>query len=154
MLSIVNTDKPTPEKIMNTITFSSAQREFGGEIQVGQYVAWWISGTESMTLVSDSYPTPEAAEAAAAAAEMLDDPYYRAFIEEGRTLREIGKISIEMVMPDEQMYMNPKTGSIETEDGWEYTNEAGETVSAVDLGEVVPVWPDGEGGWTDQELGK
>jgi hypothetical protein len=132
---------------MNTITFSSAQKQFGGEIQVGQYVAWWISGTASMTVVSDSYPSP--AEAEAAAAKMLDDPYMADL--EGRTLRETGELSLDLVMPDEQMYMNPVSGAVDTEDGWGYTNEAGQTVNAVELGEVTPVWPDGEGGWTDQE---
>ena len=36
-------------------------------------------------------------------------------------------------------YMNEKTGSIDTYEGWGYENEEGLTVNAVDLGEVVEV---------------
>ena len=36
-------------------------------------------------------------------------------------------------------YMNIETGAIDTKDGWDYENEAGEVVNAVDLGEVVEV---------------
>lgn len=35
-----------------------------------------------------------------------------------------------------KQYMNIKTGSIDTYDGWYYTDENGKTVNAVDLGEV------------------
>ena len=50
----------------------------------------------------------------------------------------------------EQMYMNEKTGSVDTRDGWDYENSDGLTVNAVDSGEVVPVikvngeWIEGE----------
>ena len=37
------------------------------------------------------------------------------------------------------LYMNEKTGSTDTRDGWFYTNEQGAEVNAVDLGEVVEV---------------
>lgn len=40
---------------------------------------------------------------------------------------------------DETNYMNLETGSVDTRDGWFYTNEDGDTVNAVDLGEVVEV---------------
>ena len=36
----------------------------------------------------------------------------------------------------ERLFMNPKTGSVDTYDGWEYIDENGDTVNAVDLGEV------------------
>ena len=39
----------------------------------------------------------------------------------------------------EKRYMNKETGSIDTYEGWFYENESGETVNAVDLGEVVEV---------------
>jgi len=38
-----------------------------------------------------------------------------------------------------QMYMNIQTGSIDYKEGWDYVNELGETVNAVDLDEVVEV---------------
>jgi len=38
-----------------------------------------------------------------------------------------------------KMYMNIQTGSIDTYDGWYYEDENGETVNAVDRGEVMPV---------------
>lgn len=41
-----------------------------------------------------------------------------------------------------QNYMNTKTGSIDTYDGWYYENEDGQSVNAVDRGEVVPFGPD------------
>lgn len=41
-----------------------------------------------------------------------------------------------------QYYMNIHTGSVDTKDGWNYENEDGETVNAVDRNEVVPVGPD------------
>lgn len=39
----------------------------------------------------------------------------------------------------EKLYMNPKTGSTGEYDDWYYTNQDGEEVNAVDLGEVVEV---------------
>lgn len=45
----------------------------------------------------------------------------------------------------ETIYMNPETGSIDTYDGWWYSETdadgcyTGKEVNAVDLGEVVPV---------------
>ena len=46
-------------------------------------------------------------------------------------------------------YMNVKTGSVDTKDGWDYKNEDNETVNAVDLGEVVEVEKDSEGNWIE-----
>ena len=43
-------------------------------------------------------------------------------------------------------YMNTKTGEVDTHDGWDYQNEKGDTVNAVDLGEVVEVVKD-NGDW-------
>lgn len=37
----------------------------------------------------------------------------------------------------EKLYINPETGSIDTYDGWDYINDNGEKVNAVDLGEVI-----------------
>jgi hypothetical protein len=39
----------------------------------------------------------------------------------------------------EKLYMNPFTGSVDTAKNWDYENENGEIVNAVDLGEVVEV---------------
>lgn len=39
----------------------------------------------------------------------------------------------------EKIYMNIETGSVDTREGWYYENESGDTVNAVDLGEVVEV---------------
>jgi hypothetical protein len=50
-------------------------------------------------------------------------------------------------MNTEKKYMNIETGSVDTKDGWDYENEAGETVNAVDLGEVVEVEKDEDGAW-------
>lgn len=47
----------------------------------------------------------------------------------------------------EKMYMNIETGSVGTLEEWSYQNEAGETVCAVDLGEVVEVVKDENGDW-------
>lgn len=38
-----------------------------------------------------------------------------------------------------KQYMNIETGSIDDYNGWYYENENGETVNAVDRGEVTPV---------------
>ena len=49
-------------------------------------------------------------------------------------------------------YMNPKTGSVDTYDGWDYVDEeTGETVNAVDRGEVIPVVNNENGEWVEQE---
>ena len=47
----------------------------------------------------------------------------------------------------EKYYMNIYTGAVDTYDGWEYEDEDGEIVNAVDLGEVEPVHRDNEGNW-------
>jgi hypothetical protein len=52
-------------------------------------------------------------------------------------------------MQTEKFYMNTKTGSVDTKDGWDYENESGETVNAVDLGEVIEVEKDEEGNWVE-----
>lgn len=46
-----------------------------------------------------------------------------------------------------QIYMNIETGSTGTRDEWDYQNEDGQTVNAVDLGEVVPVTYNEDGSW-------
>ena len=47
------------------------------------------------------------------------------------------------------LYMNPHTGSVDDYDGWWYKNEQGETVNAVDLGEVVEVTIGEDGQWNE-----
>lgn len=47
------------------------------------------------------------------------------------------------------MYMNLATGSVGTYESWYYENEDGETVNAVDLGEVVEVTQDAAGEWVE-----
>ena len=50
----------------------------------------------------------------------------------------------------EQFYMNPETGSVDTHDGWWYVNEDGVSVNGVDLGEAVAVvWDDAEQCWAE-----
>lgn len=49
-------------------------------------------------------------------------------------------------MDDVKMYMNVETGSVDTREDWFYQNIDGETVNAVDLGEVVEVVM-GADGW-------
>lgn len=39
-------------------------------------------------------------------------------------------------------YINVETGSVDTKDGWDYEDENGDIVNAVDLGEVVEVEKD------------
>ncbi len=46
-------------------------------------------------------------------------------------------------------YMNTLTGSVDTKDGWDYENESGETVNAVELGEVIEVVKDEHGDWVE-----
>lgn len=50
-----------------TIEFSSANREFDGEIIIGQYVAWWTAedGQSSLQMTIGSYHTAEEAISAA-----------------------------------------------------------------------------------------
>ena len=43
------------------------------------------------------------------------------------------------------LYMNPHTGSVDTRDGWFYTDENGRELNAVDLGEVIPVYKTKDG---------
>ena len=50
---------------------------------------------------------------------------------------------------NEKMYMNIESGSVATRDGWYYENENGDTVNAVDLGEVVEVEKDENGDWVE-----
>lgn len=48
----------------------------------------------------------------------------------------------------EQKYLNVATGAVDTREGWDYVDEKGEDVNAVDLGEVVPVaWNNATGNW-------
>ena len=50
----------------------------------------------------------------------------------------------------EQIYMNVHSGEIATWEGWNYDNEDGQNVNAVDLGEVVPViWNEIEEHWEE-----
>lgn len=48
-----------------------------------------------------------------------------------------------------KFYMNTETGSVDSYDGWYYTNEDGKEVNAVDLGEVVEVVKNAEGDWVE-----
>lgn len=50
---------------------------------------------------------------------------------------------------EEKFYMNVATGSVDTYDGWFYTNEEGKEVNAVDLGEVVEVKKNEKGEWVE-----
>lgn len=52
-------------------------------------------------------------------------------------------------MNNDKFYMNTKTGSVDTYDGWFYVNEAGEEVNAVDLGEAIEVIKDANGDWVE-----
>ncbi len=47
------------------------------------------------------------------------------------------------------MYMNIQTGEVDTYESWYYENEEGETVNAVDLGEVVEVIKNSDGDWIE-----
>ena len=53
-------------------------------------------------------------------------------------------ITIWTPIDNESSWMNPATGSVDTYDGWWYENSYGESVNAVDLGEVVPVFWNGQ----------
>ena len=48
-----------------------------------------------------------------------------------------------------KFYMNLKTGNVDTKDGWDYENESGEVVNAVNLGEVIQVEKNAEGDWAE-----
>lgn len=48
---------------------------------------------------------------------------------------------------EEVLYMNIYTGIVDDYDGWFYDNEEGDTVNAVDLGEVVEVTKNADGEW-------
>ena len=52
-------------------------------------------------------------------------------------------------LDDTSYYMNIYTGTVDTKDGWDYINEQGLTVNAVDLGEVVKVIKDQNGDWIE-----
>jgi hypothetical protein len=50
----------------------------------------------------------------------------------------------------EKMYINLKTGSVDTRDGWNYQTENGQAVNAVDRGEVVEVVKGISGEWVEK----
>jgi hypothetical protein len=52
---------------------------------------------------------------------------------------------VELESSSEPMFMNPETGSLDTHDGWNYINEQGQEVNAVDLGEVYEVFRNSDG---------
>jgi len=53
----------------------------------------------------------------------------------------------------ERMYMNVNTGSVDSYTGWEYENQNGEQVNAVDLNEVVEVsWDKNKEQWEVQDV--
>lgn len=52
----------------------------------------------------------------------------------------------------DKMYMNLETGSVDNYAGWWYENEDGETVNAVDLGEVVQVIKNEDGEWVEGSI--
>ncbi len=49
----------------------------------------------------------------------------------------------------EKVYMNTATGSCGTYEEWYYESEIGQTVNAVDRGEVVPVEWSEKDGWVE-----
>lgn len=53
---------------------------------------------------------------------------------------------------NEKMYMNAETGSVDNYAGWDYENENGETVNAVELGEVFEVILNEDGEWVEGEF--
>lgn len=53
---------------------------------------------------------------------------------------------------NEKMYMNAETGSVDNYAGWDYENENGETVNAVELGEVFEVILNEDGDWVEGEF--
>ena len=52
-------------------------------------------------------------------------------------------------MNAEKMYMNTKTGSVDSYEGWHYENDDGNSVNAADLGEVVEVKKNDDGDWVE-----
>ena len=49
-----------------------------------------------------------------------------------------------------RVYMNPVTGSVDTYDGWWYEDQDGNSVNAVDRGEVIEVtWDEDGQHWTE-----
>ena len=48
-----------------------------------------------------------------------------------------------------KMYMNPYTGSVDTEDGWICEDENGNTRNPVEEGEVVEVVQNDDGDWVE-----
>ena len=55
-------------------------------------------------------------------------------------------------MTEHQKYMNPKTGSVDSFEGWYYRNDKDELVNAVLLEEVVPVyWNPHTNCWVEEE---
>ena len=50
-----------------------------------------------------------------------------------------------------KIFINTFTGSIGTKEDWDYFNEEGEEVNAVDLGEVVEVYKDNNGNWIESK---
>lgn len=49
----------------------------------------------------------------------------------------------------EKMYMNVSTGTVGSYADWDYEDENGKNVNAVDLGEVTEVVSDGNGEWIE-----
>ena len=65
---------------------------------------------------------------------------------------DISEYGNEKNMDDmKKMYMNPETGSVDDYDGWNYKTEDGQSVNAVDLGEVVEVEKNEDGDWIEVE---
>ena len=54
-----------------------------------------------------------------------------------------------MKAQDNKIYMNTNTSSVDSYDGWDYENESGEQVNALDLGEVVEVEKDKDGNYIE-----
>ena len=53
-------------------------------------------------------------------------------------------IDKEMLETGERIFMEPNNGELATFDGWDYIDENGTRVNAVELGEVIPVAWDAE----------
>ena len=60
-------------------------------------------------------------------------------------------IAEELKAGNAKHYMNIHTGSVDVRSGWDYENEDGEMVNAVDLGECVEVVKDENGDWVKAE---
>ena len=48
-----------------------------------------------------------------------------------------------------KFFMNPATGNVGERDDWDYTDDNGKEVNAVDLGEVIEVVKDASGDWLE-----